>query len=67
MADNDTAGKELIRSALPLIHKTTVSVCVLPEGRKDAAECTTEELRNSVAHRVPILDYIVENVHKKIS
>jgi len=48
--DNDIRGIDLIRSAGPLIHSIDVRVCELPSHRKDAAECTTEEIQSSMKH-----------------
>ncbi|HRZ18536.1 MAG TPA: CHC2 zinc finger domain-containing protein [Methanofastidiosum sp.] len=58
--DNDEMGKFLIISALALIHDTKVSVCRLPEGKKDAADCSLEELLESTYKEVSILDVQLE-------
>jgi len=57
--DNDTAGLELLKSALPLLHTSHVSVCFLPKTHKDAAECSLEELLESTYHEKPLLESIV--------
>ena len=60
--DNDEMGFKLIKSANQLIHNTKVSICKLPVGKKDAAQCTTLELLESTYKEVPINDYIQERL-----
>ena len=45
--DNDVRGLDLINSAGELIHSTKVLVCELPLDKKDASDCSTEEVREA--------------------
>jgi len=58
--DNDLMGEKLIQSAHQLIHATKVSICFLPKHRKDAADCTIEELVESTYKEVSINQYFLE-------
>lgn len=58
--DNDEMGKQLIYSARSLVHNTNVTVCKLPPHRKDAADCTLEELLEASYTEIPIIDYILK-------
>lgn len=60
--DSDERGFVLAQTASPLIHNTNVQVCRLPEGKKDAAECTLEELLRAVYTEVPVQKYLLEEV-----
>jgi DNA primase len=61
--DNDEMGEKLIRSAHRLIHSTKVSICFLPKNRKDAAECTIDELVESTYKEISINDYLLEKTY----
>ena len=60
--DNDEMGFKLIKSANKLIHNTKVSICKLPVGKKDAAQCTTIELLESTYKEVPINQFLEERL-----
>lgn len=60
--DNDEQGKRLLDAAYPLIYNTEVCICQLPKDKKDAADCTIDELIESIYRETPIIDYM----HKKI-
>lgn len=65
--DNDDAGYSLVQSALSLTHVSKVSVCKLPEHRKDAGESTLEELLESTYKEIPIEEYVIAYARKKLS
>jgi len=58
--DNDAMGVKLIESAHQLIHNTKVSICFLPSHRKDAADCSLEELLESTYKEISINQYFME-------
>lgn len=58
--DNDAMGVKLIESAHQLMHSSKVSICFLPSHRKDAAECTLEELLESTYKEISINTYFME-------
>lgn len=61
--DNDAMGVKLIESAHQLMHSSKVSICFLPSHRKDAAECTLEELLESTYKEISINTYFMEKKH----
>jgi len=58
--DTDARGIDLVDSAGPLIHSREVAVVTLPYGRKDAAECTKEELCSALMNEIPWNTYMIE-------
>jgi DNA primase len=60
--DENNAGFYLVKNALSLIYETEVGVCILPEGRKDAAECSIRELLFTIRNEVPIINYVINNM-----
>lgn len=57
--DNDERGNELVKSAYQMIHNTKISVCKLPPHRKDAAECTLEELLEATFKEKSVHEYFI--------
>lgn len=58
--DNDAPGQQLVMDALPLIHSTSIKVCSLPENRKDAGECSLDDMLNAIYYNEkPILEYLI--------
>jgi DNA primase len=62
--DNDTAGFVLVKSALPLMYSVDLRVCTLPLSKKDADECTLDELLFSQLNELPIQDYLSKKLIK---
>lgn len=59
--DNDARGIDLVNSAGPLIHTTSLYVCELPESKKDAAECSTNEIMESCQREVMWNEFMLKN------
>jgi len=60
--DNDTnnAGLNLVRDTFNyLFNSCDIGVCLIPNGKKDTAECTIEELKQTVYGEINIIDFIV--------
>lgn len=62
--DNDTAGFVLVKSALPLIYNVDLQVCTLPLNKKDADECTLDELLFAQLNERPVQDYLSKKLVK---
>lgn len=58
--DTDMPGIDLVESAGELIHSREVFVCKLPFHRKDADECTYDELHQSLMGEIPWNIYMIE-------
>lgn len=60
--DNDIVkndeGLHLVHSSIPLLGWSKVRVCQIPPHRKDAGECTLEELLEATYKEVPLLEFI---------
>jgi len=56
--DADSPGFELVKTALPLIYSTSLGVCSIPNGKKDTADCTIDELIEMTYNEKSILDFI---------
>jgi DNA primase len=60
--DNDAPGEILVKSAEEkLVYSTEVFVCRLPQHKKDAAECSLEELVAATYKEIPLNDYIINS------
>lgn len=62
--DKDQPGLKLVFNALSLLHDTEVCVCLVPGGKKDAGECTHEELHEIILSEINIIKYITHLTHK---
>lgn len=60
--DNDMPGLRLVQTVLPLMYSCDINICELPLGKKDADECTTEELKLSIKNKVKLQDFIVKSL-----
>lgn len=56
--DNDEPGFNLAFEAIPLLNNVPVTVCKVPNGKKDTGDCTLEELSNMIQHEIDIVDYV---------
>ena len=57
--DNDKMGHELVKSAASLIYSTELLVCKLPSNKKDASDCTVQEIIEATYHQFLWQDYII--------
>jgi len=64
--DNDKMGYELVRSSASLIYSTELYVCPLPSNKKDAAECTLEEIVKATYFIERWKDYVVRHYFDSI-
>jgi DNA primase len=62
--DNDTAGFVLVRTAKSLLYNVDLRVCTLPLNKKDADECTLDELLYAQLNEVPIKEYLSKKLIK---
>jgi DNA primase len=62
--DNDPSpnkpGFQLVKDALALINSTEVGVCQVPNHRKDTADCTLDELKQTIGNEMNIIDFIIK-------
>lgn len=56
--DNDLPGLYLVNDARTLLYNTKLGVCLLPQNRKDTAECNNRELLNLINSKISFLDFI---------
>jgi DNA primase len=66
--DNDSSpnkpGYQLVKDALPLTNSSEVCVCSLPHNKKDTAECTLDELKQTITNEMNIIDFIIKERNK---
>jgi DNA primase len=66
--DNDEMGFKLVESAGPLIYSTELYVCKLPEGKKDAASCSVDDITQSMQSLIPWNEFVIKRMFsRKIS
>jgi len=58
--DNDKMGLLLVESAGDLIHSCEVTVSVLPAHRKDAGDCTLEEIQKALRYKIPWNTFLID-------
>lgn len=58
--DNDERGLLLVESAGDLIHSCNVMVSVLPGYRKDAADCTPNEILGALRFKIPWNAFLID-------
>jgi DNA primase len=62
--DNDSAGFVLVKTAKPLMYNVDLRVCELPLNKKDADECTLDELLFAQLKELPIEEYLSKKLSK---
>jgi DNA primase len=62
--DTDKMGMKLVESAGPLIYNVELMVCCLPEGKKDAAECSASDIKNSLDNLIPWNKFVIKERFK---
>ena len=63
--DKNLRGMQAIYDIFGLVHKTNIFVLELPNGKKDPAECTLEELVHADFHKTTITQYVMRDRFKK--
>lgn len=62
--DNDRAGFMLVKTAKPLMYNVDLRVCELPLNKKDADECTLDELLFAQLKEKSIEEYLSDKLIK---
>ncbi len=65
--DNDNQGLFLVKDMLQFRGKINIRVAQLPHGKKDSAECSSQELASAIFRSKSIYDFIVGDRYKQFN
>ena len=63
--DKNLRGMQAVHDIFTLLHSTNIFVLELPNGKKDPAECTLQELVTADYYKTPILNYVMQERYQR--